>query len=171
MNRFVTANLQLGRPSSIEKHNRPFDTVDQMTEGLIENWNQVVGTGDLVYHLGNFAWDPKTAQTAISRLNGTIWFIPGEIDAPLFELREKGMLPKNATIKDPIMALEKMKATISYWPLKEWPRKSDGFWSLIGYPGLGHRSNPKEKLINVATDLWSYKPQELQHLLGIFHDL
>jgi calcineurin-like phosphoesterase family protein len=171
MKRFVTSNLQLGRPSAIEKYNRPFKDVDQMTETLISNWNRVVSAGDLVYHLGNFAWDPKTAQSAINQLNGTIWFLPGEIDAPLLELKEKGMLVKNSTVKEPIMPLEKMKATISYWPLKEWPRKSDGFWSLIGYPGTEHRSDPKQRVINVSTDLWNFKPQELEHILGIFHDL
>lgn len=170
MNRFVTSNLQLGRPSVIEKYGRPFENVDQMTSQIVKNWNSVVGKNDLVYHLGNFAWDPKTAQDAISQLNGTIWFIPGEIDGAVLELNNKGML-LGSSIKPSIMPLEKMKVTISYWPLKEWPKKNEGFWSLIGHPLLEYKSDPKERVINVSTDLWGFKPQNLQHIVGIFEDL
>ena len=171
MKRFVISNLQLGRPNAIRKYDRPFDDVDQMTEQVIKNWNSVVGKNDLVYHLGNFAWDPKTAQDVISQLNGTIWFIPGEIDDAIIELRNKGMLINNASIKPSIMPLEKMRVTISYWPLKEWPKKKDGFWSLVGHPSLEYKSNPKEKTINVSADLWNFKPQNLEHIIGIFEDL
>jgi calcineurin-like phosphoesterase family protein len=58
---FVTSNLQLGRPGAIKKYNRDFADVDEMTDRLIRNWNEVVTKDDTVYHLGNFAWDPRTA--------------------------------------------------------------------------------------------------------------
>ena len=72
---FVTSNLQLGRPSTIKKYNRDFEDVDSMTDGLINSWNKVVTKDDTVYHLGNFAHDPKTAQDAMLRLNGKILFV------------------------------------------------------------------------------------------------
>ena len=171
MKRFVISNLQLGRPSAIEKYERPFSSVDEMNDFIVKSWNSVVSKEDLVYHLGNFAWDPKTAQDMIGKLNGTIWFINGEHDDSLGDLAAKNMLPKNAKIERQIMPLHKMKVTISYWPLKSWPNKSDGYWSIIGYPDRSYKSDPKEMTINVSADLWNFKPQELQHLLGIFQDL
>ena len=77
---FVTSNLQLGRPGAIKKYNRDFENVDQMTDKMIACWNETVTKDDTVYHLGNFAWDPKTAQDAMLRLNGNIKFIVGEHD-------------------------------------------------------------------------------------------
>jgi calcineurin-like phosphoesterase family protein len=142
-----------------------------MTDTLIKNWNSVVGKEDLVYHLGNFAWDPKTAQDAVSQLNGIIWFIPGEHDTAIAELAAKGLLPNGSKIESAIMPLHKMQTTISYWPLADWPNKGDGYWSIIGHPSREHKSDPKGKTINVATDLWGYKPQELSKTLGIFKDL
>jgi len=171
MKRFVISNLQLGRPNAIDNYDRPFDSVDQMDSHIIKTWNEVVGPDDLVYHLGNFAWDPKTAATAIDKLNGTIWFIPGEHDSPIIELATKQMLINGAAIKPHIMPLHKMKTTISYWPLKEWPNKRDGYWSLVGHPDRAYKSDPKEMTINVSADLWNYKPQDLEHILGIFQDL
>ena len=171
MRRFVISNLQLGRPHAIKNYDRPFDSVDKMDAHIINQWNSVVKDGDLVYHIGNFAWDPKTAQDAISKLNGTIWFIPGELDDAIIELGSKNMLPEGGSIREKIMPLHKMKVTLSYWPLKEWPNKSDGYWSIVGHPAKEYKSNPKDMTINVSADLWKFKPQELQHLLGIFQDL
>ena len=39
-----------------------------MNETLIENWNSVVIPEDVVYVLGNFAWDPTTAEETLTKL-------------------------------------------------------------------------------------------------------
>lgn len=171
MKRFVISNLQFGRPSAIKIYNRPFKSVDEMDTKIIEAWNSVVSPEDLVYHLGNFAWDPKTAQEALDKLNGTVWFIQGEHDEAIQELAQRKMLPNGSSMRSDIMPLKKMEATISYWPLAEWPGKKDGYWSLVGHPSKEHKSDPKEKRINVSADLWKFKPQNLENILGIFQDL
>ena len=74
---FVTSNLQLGRPAAIKTYKRDFKSVDEMNDALINKWNSIITNKDVVYHLGNFAWDPKTAQDALLRLNGTIYFSLG----------------------------------------------------------------------------------------------
>ena len=65
---FVTSNLQLGRPGAIKKYKRDFKDVDEMDAALIKAWNTIVTQNDTVYHLGNFAWDPRTAQSAMLAL-------------------------------------------------------------------------------------------------------
>ena len=96
---FITGNMQLGRQSAIGKWKRPFISVDKMTSDLIKNWNEVVTNDDVVYHLGNFAWDPKTAYDSLLLLKGkVIFFILGENDQPLRDLHNKGNLPKNVKL-------------------------------------------------------------------------
>lgn len=57
---------------------RPYETVEDMNEGLIEHWNSVVGVDDVVLHLGDFSFKGKEATEAIiERLNGNIVFILG----------------------------------------------------------------------------------------------
>lgn len=60
---------------------RPWDTVDEMDSALIENWNEVVGGDDELYHLGDFTlgdWDDFIQYTW--RLNGRIKIVPGNHD-------------------------------------------------------------------------------------------
>lgn len=167
---FVTSNLQLGRPSVIKKYKRSYTSVDQMTDDLVVKWNETVKQEDMVYHLGNFAHDPKTAQYAINRLNGTIKFIEGDFDQSIALLNEKGMLPSRCSIINCIDLIQDLNCVVSYWPMGAWPDKSKKSWSIIGYPDKRYKSDPKNRVINVSTDLWANKPQELEKLLGIFSD-
>ena len=55
----------------IEYANRPYASVDEMNEALIDNWNAVVGKNDVVYYLGDFAFANKEKSSNIfARLNG-----------------------------------------------------------------------------------------------------
>jgi calcineurin-like phosphoesterase family protein len=170
MKTFVTSNLQLGRPSAIKKYNRSYDDVDEMTEDLILKWNSVVNKEDTVYHLGNFAHDPKTAQDSIVKLNGTIKFIEGDFDTAIILLNEKGMLDPKCSIINCVNFINDFNCAFSYWPMSAWPKKTTKSWSIIGYPDKKHKSNPKVRIINVSTDLWQNTPQELEKLIGIFSD-
>ena len=167
---FVTSNLQLGRPGAIKKYNRAFSNVDEMTDGLINKWNETVTKDDTVWHLGNFAHDPKTAQDAMIRLNGTINFVLGEHDQALEHLKEKNMLRPGCHIMKCIEECDKSTVAFSYWPMGAWPGKTKKWFSIIGYPLKKFKSDPKNRVINAATDLWGHKPQELEKIISIFED-
>jgi calcineurin-like phosphoesterase family protein len=141
-----------------------------MTNELIGNWNSVVTEEDTVYHLGNFAWDPKTAQDALQRLKGTIKLLPAEHDEAVMLLGSKKMLPTKSSLMNRITPLNDYECNLSYWPMQEWPGSSSGYYSIIGYPGSKYKSNPTKKIINASIDLWGYKPQELTRLLETFND-
>ena len=167
---FVTSNLQLGRPSTIKKYNRDFEDVDSMTDGLINSWNKVVTKDDTVYHLGNFAHDPKTAQDAMLRLNGKILFCLGEHDQAIEMLDNKNMLRPGCGIMKCIETDTKNQVSLSYYPLGAWPGKRKKWFSIIGYPAKQFKSDPKKRIINASTDLWGHKPQELEKIIQIFED-
>lgn len=60
---------------------RPFDSVEEMNEALIERWNEVVKPNDEIWHLGDFAFANKSKVLKIlSRLNGKKYFIFGNHD-------------------------------------------------------------------------------------------
>lgn len=169
---YITGNMQLGRPSAIGKWKRPFKNVDEMTETLIKNWNDTVSNKDTVYHLGNFAWDPKSAYDGILALQGAnIKLILGENDDPIRELWKKGSLPKKVEVIESIFYDEENKRVYSYWPLKEWAAKSKGAYNIIGYPNRKYKTNPKNKSINCSVDQCNFKPQDLDSLLGLLNEL
>lgn len=167
---YVTSNMQLGRPNALSMYQREYENVDDMTKKMIDKWNETVTQDDVVYHIGNFAWDPKTAQDALLRLNGQIHFIKGEHDAALETLESKGMLRNRVTLVDDIVMLSQQGVTLSYWPLKAWPGKSSQFYSIIGYPDKKFKSDPSERTINASTDLWQNRPQDIVKLTEIFED-
>lgn len=53
---FFTADLHFGHKNIIRYDNRPFFTVGEMDNALIDNWNSVVRDKDDVYILGDVSW-------------------------------------------------------------------------------------------------------------------
>jgi calcineurin-like phosphoesterase family protein len=56
---------------------RPWDDAEQMTEEMIEWYNELVAPEDRVYLLGDVAFTAKHMVNAVSRLNGRIVLVPG----------------------------------------------------------------------------------------------
>ena len=168
---FFTGNQQFGRPSAIKQFKRPFSNVEEMNQVLIENWNKTVAVDDVVYVLGNFAWDPSTAEETLTKLNGNIVIVPGEIDEPILELSDKQIMPNKTAVIEQIFTSTSDKLTVSYWPLMEWPNKSQGHYLFFGYPGNKYKTDHKKKMVNVACDFWAYKPQSLDSIMSLFKDI
>lgn len=64
---------------------RPFKSVEEMDEALVENWNSVVKPNDVVYHLGDVVIN-RSALPILGRLNGRKKLIRGNHD--IFKTRE-----------------------------------------------------------------------------------
>lgn len=96
---FFTSDLHFGHENVIRFDNRPFNTVEEMDEELINRWNDKVGKGDLVYILGDLIWKTaiNEAVQIIKRLNGQIILIKGNHDRFLHNAAAKKAL---AGIKD-----------------------------------------------------------------------
>lgn len=58
---------------------RPFDSLLEMHMTIIENWNNIVGPNDKVYHLGDVAWS-KAGLRLMGLLNGKKRLIRGNHD-------------------------------------------------------------------------------------------
>lgn len=90
-NRFVIADTHFGHKKIVQFTNnngkpiRPWPSVEEHDEALIENWNRVVNKKDTVYHLGDFSI-PKSGLEAAKRLNGNITLIKGNHDP--YRMRE-----------------------------------------------------------------------------------
>lgn len=78
---FITADHHFNHENIIEYCKRPFKTVAEMNEVMIERWNKQVGKNDLVIHLGDFGLGDKEKIKEIrKKLNGTIILIKGNHD-------------------------------------------------------------------------------------------
>lgn len=79
---FFTSDTHFGHENIMKFCNRPFNSVEEMDEALIENWNNKVPENGIVFHLGDFAfkYTQKRYNELINRLNGKIYLVIGNHD-------------------------------------------------------------------------------------------
>ena len=81
INTWFTSDTHFGHKNILEyeKDARPFSSVEEMNERLIDNWNSVVGSSDIIYHLGDFCFGKNNLDIA-KRLNGKKRLVLGNHD-------------------------------------------------------------------------------------------
>jgi calcineurin-like phosphoesterase family protein len=72
---FFTADTHFGAQRTLELSKRPFSSVKEMDEVIVNNWNSIVGLNDAIYHLGDFG-----NYDILPNLNGRIKLILGNYE-------------------------------------------------------------------------------------------
>jgi calcineurin-like phosphoesterase family protein len=154
---FITSDTWFGRPQILNIANRLFSSVEDMNEQFIKNWNSKIKKDDIIFHLGNFAWDPITAKYVLNRLNGNITFLIGNSDEALIEVADDF---DNITIlDDQIVELPQYDSIICHYPLEVWNGKSSGTIHFHDHTVYSHKTDLRaSNRINVCIDFWNYSP-------------
>ncbi|ULG01487.1 hypothetical protein phiA019_0142 [Aeromonas phage phiA019] len=79
-NYLISSDLHFGHRKIMEfcKETRPWSSLEEMHESLIEHWNSKVSGDDVVFHLGDFSFFAKEkTQSIIDQLNGNVVWIAG----------------------------------------------------------------------------------------------
>lgn len=92
---FFTADTHFGSERTLTLSRRPFKTVEEMDETLINNWNSVVDKNDIVYHLGDFG-----NYEIVKRLNGKVTLIWGNYELNEF-IKKYNILETLENTNDP----------------------------------------------------------------------
>lgn len=78
---FFSADSHFWHTNIIKYCKRPFYSVEEMNEKLIQYWNETISNDDIVFHLGDFAFcGPTKVQKIKEQLNGKIILIKGNHD-------------------------------------------------------------------------------------------
>lgn len=92
--KWFISDLHWAHKNVINYCNRPYSSVEEMNEAIVNNWNAVVKSEDIVYVLGDLCLNPKWADLFVPQLNGTKILIPGNHDA---QFAWKGKVQKGLT--------------------------------------------------------------------------
>lgn len=78
---WFTSDSHFGHKNVLIHEKRPFASIEEHDEAIIENWNKFVSKQDEVKHVGDFCFrSDKPADWYLKRLNGQIHIIWGNHD-------------------------------------------------------------------------------------------
>ena len=83
---FFTSDTHFGHANIMKYCKRPFETVEEMDQAIIDNWNSVVRPEDIVFHLGDFGFcGSLRLREIVDQLNGKIYLITGNHDRKMLK--------------------------------------------------------------------------------------
>jgi calcineurin-like phosphoesterase family protein len=148
--------------------NRPFESVDEMNETLLTNWNAKVKPQDTVYFLGDFAFAPHDKVKAIlDQLNGNLHLCRGNHDKPLNSLHHYFTSVfdlKTIMIQDPTCINGVQPIVLCHYPLLTWDRQRYGAIHLHGHTHGNIKYDSKVKRIDVGVDNWNFTPVSYEEI-------
>lgn len=184
-NVFFTSDHHFHHANIIKYTSRPFSSVEEMNETLVQNWNATVGRNDTVYHLGDFSLsrDVGEVKSVMSRLNGNItllclpWHHDGGWLTKLSEVilsangKFVNMEPALFVIKVPWMKKEgfPLSITLSHYPMAEWEASHYGAWLLHGHSHGSWYDSQNRNAIDVGVDSWGYSPVPFESIVSRMH--
>lgn len=164
---FFTSDMHFFHNNIISHAGRPFSCLDEMHTALVERWNSRVGTGDIVWILGDvsFGGNHKTEEM-LNRLNGTKNLILGNHDY------SKSTAYMNMGCINQIQIYEELSIggkfiVLFHYPISDWNGRYRGNLHLHGHL---HSKTPFEfsgglKRLDVGVDAWNYYPVSLEEVL------
>lgn len=162
---FFTSDTHFDHSNIIHLAKRPFADLDEMNAALIDRWNAKVGSKDVVYHLGDFAFgDPTRASTFAKELNGAIHLIEGNHDADTVRYCRDNFASISAT-KD--LSIDGQRLVLCHYPLREWNRAWRGSWHLFGHVHGRLDGEPHAKSLDVGVDSHNYAPIAFEEVAAL----
>jgi calcineurin-like phosphoesterase family protein len=167
---YYTSDWHLGHVNILKMCHRPFDSIEEMNETIIQNYRNTVTDKDDVYFLGDLVFKyPDQPDKLWSSLPGRKHLIVGNHD--------KSLVSTGARYFVEITSYKKIKddgrsAVLFHYPILEW----DGFFRET-YHLYGHIHNNKDnetskiigqmpRAFNVGVDDNNFRPVTLDELIN-----
>lgn len=174
MNRWYTSDLHFGHTNIIKYENRPFDSVKEMNEGIVDRWNATVDPEDTVFIVGDLCMGILTETLPlVKRLNGTKVLRSGNHDRCWYfsqkdptEWKDKYLKAGLAVVDPGILTiradLKGERFLVDHFPYTtierhtgrydEYSPEDKGEWLIHGHVHSAWRQ--KGRQINVGFDPW-----------------
>ena len=157
-NAFFIADFHFDHKNIIRYCNRPFQTVEEMNETMLRNYNEIVSGDSTIYFLGDMAFgrDSRTPKWWLSQLRGHIIYIKGSHD--------KGLRPTNLKDCYNSLALETGtgKVYLVHNPI-DVPPEWKG-WTIHGHTHSTRLVDKHQKRVCVGVEATNYKLISLQQI-------
>jgi calcineurin-like phosphoesterase family protein len=168
---FFTSDTHFQHANVIKHSKRPFSSVEEMNAAMVSNWRNTVHDEDVVYHLGDFAWNWNAeAKAILASLPGTKHLITGNHDhsgvkkaanwASVAEYCELELLVDQL----PPGAERELFVVLCHYPFAEWNGFHRGSINLYGHV---HVTRPiTRQQMDVGVDCCNFTPISLPEVLS-----
>ena len=167
---FYIADLHLGHKNIIRLSNRPFHSVEEMDQTIIDNINKTVKPEDDLYILGDFAFNSGNPVNYLKQIRCKMHLIIGNHD---------GIMLKNTNARKYFVDVSPYKkisdngntVILFHYPIAEWDGYFRGSYHLYGHVH-NNFANPWYKYMeqfdncwNVGADVLDFTPVTLNQLI------
>jgi calcineurin-like phosphoesterase family protein len=169
MNYFIS-DTHFGHENIIRFCDRPFESVEQMNEAMINNWNDRVTDNDHVYILGDFAFRCVTSvEKILQSLSGKKHLIIGNHDKKWMSTLDLDTYFESVDHAAYIIDDNKQRIWMAHYPVICPPRFT---WALYGHI---HNNKPAEcwdalknvdRALNCGADVNHFTPATLDELIA-----
>lgn len=174
-NLFFSSDLHIGHANVIKYSGRPYSSVEEMNQALVDNWNKVVPPDAHVWLLGDiFMCSEKEAHDFLDSVNFKyIGLVLGNHDRLVRErrkLRERFNWVgdyKEIQVYDPggEYRHDHNKICMFHYPIASWNGMHHWSWHLHGH-SHGSYYKGKNKFVDVGVDVWDYTPVSYEQIKG-----
>lgn len=168
---FYTADLHLSHSNIMRFSSRPFESVKEMNETLVNNWNSVVSAEDDVYIIGDVLFKMSIHPEAyLEKMKGRKHLIIGNHDR---QHLSKDIFTSQFETIDHYLVIsdEGRKVVLFHYPILEWDGYFRGSYHIYGH--IHNSENIANKVMkkipnafNAGVDVNDYTPQTLSQLIA-----
>lgn len=158
---FFTADTHFSDPRVLRIDRRPFPDLAAHDAALIEAWNAVVGSGDEVWHLGDFARGPSEAKDALlDRLNGVKHLVTGNNDDAATRCNPRWQSVQAYAE----LTVDGRPLVLCHYAFRTWNGMGKGAIDLHGHSHA--RLKPIPRQYDVGVDAFPFRPVALEEILA-----
>lgn len=137
---WFTSDLHFWHKNICKYCNRPYETIEEMNQEIINNWNFVVKEDDTVFVLGDLGFcGIEKLRPLMSQLKGKIILIQGNHDSDYVIstlYHEKIINNFDRLMSITIIGDEEcpnQELTLCHFPMIDWYNKEKGSWMIHGH--------------------------------------
>jgi calcineurin-like phosphoesterase family protein len=155
-NTWFTADFHLGHANIIRYCNRPFTTVEEMDQAILERLNASAKPNDTLYFLGDFCMGGQARVLAYrQRIHcKRIFAVPGNHDKQSRKMKNEFSWLDNLAE----LSIHGHPIVLCHYALRVWNRSNRGSWHLYGHSHGRLPEVPNSLSMDVGVDTHDFRP-------------
>ncbi len=166
---WFTADLHYNHRNILKWTDRPFETVEEMNEGIITEINSKVKKGDRLYLLGDISFTNVTkTQEFLKRINGRKFLIYGNHDHGILDksvFDDKKIFEWRGLRKE--LKLRGRRFVLDHFALETWHKQHNGAIMLHGHSHGSLPDAPDRLRMDVGIDNPEFKVYHIDDIIKI----